>query len=297
MFKLTILMAVLTVIFMVISKMCKTGKDDDRVAYTTFHAVWIGTACTGVLFFVLSCFTIVPAGHVGIVDVFGSVSDTTLDPGINFVNPVASVVKMNTQTQEAQESMASPTKEGLSVLVDVSVIYHLDARAAAAVYKTVGKNYIATILEPQSRSITRGITTAHEAKSLYSSERDLLAQAILKELVDSVGKRGVIVESVLLRQISLPEGLAASITTKLQADQESQRMEFVLLKEKQEAERKRIEAQGIADFQKIVTLGISEPLLRWKGIEATEKLAMSANTKVVVIGGKDGLPLILNSDK
>jgi prohibitin 1 len=122
-----------------------------------------------------------------------------------------------------------------------------------------------------------------------------VAQRIQEELRKGLAPRGIVVENVLLRDIQLPETLAAAIEAKQKAEQASLQMEYVLTKEKQEADRKRIEAQGIADFQRIVTAGISEPLLQWKGIEATEKLAESANTKVVVIGGaKTGLPVILS---
>jgi regulator of protease activity HflC (stomatin/prohibitin superfamily) len=159
----------------------------------------------------------------------------------------------------------------------------------------VGKDYVEIILVPQFRSVARGVTASYEAKALYTSEREMVSNLIKTDLEKLVEPRGLTIESVPLRRIGLPEGLSKSIEEKLQADQESQRMQFVLLKEKQEAERKKIEAQGISDFQSIVTKGISEPLLRWKGIEATEKLANSTNTKVIIIGGKDGLPLILDT--
>jgi len=287
---------ILGIVAATISKVCSRSKDEEvQYAHKVLKVIWIILYSFGFPFLLLSFFAIIPAGHIGIVDVFGNVADTTLDPGINFINPMAKIVKMNTQTQENKEEMGSPTKEGLTVNVEFSVLYHLDPRAAAAVYKTVGVDYAKTIVDPQFRSVTRGVTAMHEAKSLYSSERDALALVILKDLEVMTEKRGIIVESVLMRQITLPEGLSVSITQKLQADQESQRMEFVLLKEKQEAERKKIEAKGISDFQQIVTQGISEPLLRWKGIEATEQLGKSPNSKIIIIGGKDGLPLILNT--
>ena len=138
------------------------------------------------------------------------------------------------------------------------------------------------------------MTASYEAKALYTSERDHLAGLLAEELRKLVEPRGIVVENTPLRKVGLPAGLSASIEQKLSAEQESQRMEFVLTKERQEADRKRIEAQGVADFQKIVSQGISEQLLKWKGIEATMEIARSQNAKVVVIGaGKDGLPLIL----
>lgn len=242
------------------------------------------------------CLTVVPAGSVGIVDFFGTVSPTTLKAGINPVNPLARVVKMSVQTQEMKEVMDVPSKEGLTVQLEVSILYHLNPDKAADVYKMVGENYESVILEPQFRSVTRGVTASYEAKALYTSEREALSIQILKEIEAVTEMRGVTVESAPLRRVGLPAGLTQSIEAKLQAEQESQRMQFVLTKEKQEADRKRIEAQGISDFQKIVVQGISDQLLRWKGIEATEKLAASQNAKIVIIGsGKDGLPLILDT--
>ena len=234
------------------------------------------------------CFTVIPAGHTGVIDFLGYVSDNTLKPGVNIVNPMANVEKMSIKTQELKETMSVPSKEGLSV----------DLEKANEIYKTVGPNYAEIILTPQFRSVVRGVTARYEAKALYTASREKLAGEILTELENLVGPRGIIVEQAPLRQIQLPERLTKSIEEKLQAEQESQRMEFILTREKQEADRKRIEAKGIADFQEIVSKGISEQLLKWKGIEATEKLAGSQNTKVVIIGsGKDGLPLILGSDK
>lgn len=242
------------------------------------------------------CFTMIPAGHVGVVDFFGTVSSTTLKSGINTVNPLAQVIKLSVQTQEMKEVMDVPSKEGLTVELEVSILYHLNPDKAADVYKTVGVEYERVILEPQFRSVTRGVTASYEAKALYTSEREALSLLIMKEIEAATEVRGVTVESAPLRRVGLPAGLTQSIEAKLQAEQESQRMQFILMKEKQEADRKRIEAQGIADFQRIVVQGISDQLLRWKGIEATEKLASSQNAKVVVIGaGKDGLPLILDT--
>jgi len=242
-----------------------------------------------------NCFTVIPAGHVGVVDFFGTVSNNTLKAGINFVNPLARIVKMSVKTQELKEVMDVPSKEGLTVQLEVSILYHLNPEKAADVYKTVGEDYESIIIEPQFRSVTRGVTASFDARALYTSEREHLSKMILEELEKTIAIRGITVESAPLRRVGLPAGLSASIEQKLQAEQESQRMQFILTKEKQEADRKRIEAQGISDFQKIVNQGLNSQLLTWKGIEATEKLANSPNTKVIIIGGKDGLPLILDT--
>ncbi len=152
------------------------------------------------------------------------------------------------------------------------------------------------VVTPNLRSVMRAVTAAHTANALYSEGRELVAQQMLDQLKKILNPTGVLVESVLLRDIRLPDTLRAAIEAKQQAEQQAQQMQFVLQRERQEAERKRIEAQGVSDFQRIVSQGISEQLLEWKGIEATEKLVNSPNSKIVVIGNpKNGLPLILPS--
>ena len=245
----------------------------------------------------VQCWTIIPAGHVGVIDFFGNVSDQTLLPGVNFVNPMANVVKFDARTQELKEIMNVPSKEGLSVELEISLLYSLSFENANKIYKTVGEDYVEKILTPQFRSVVRGVTAKYEARALYTAEREQLSREMETELSKLVGPRGITLEAAPLRQIILPPGLTISIEEKLKSEQESQRMQFVLQRETQEAERKRIEAKGISDFQNIVAKGISDQLLKWKGIEATEKLAGSTNTKIVVIGsGKDGLPLILGGN-
>ena len=245
----------------------------------------------------LQCFTVIPAGHVGVVDFFGTVSDNTLKAGINPVNPLARVERFSVQTAEHKEVMQVLSREGLTIGLEISALYRLDADSAASVYKKIaGGDYLEVILVPQFRSISRAVTASFQASALYSSERERLGVAIQEELAKIVGTRGIIIEATPLRNVGLPTQLTEAIEQKQRADQESQRMEFILTKEKQEADRKRIEAKGIADFQTIVAAGISDQLLRWKGVEATEKLANSPNTKVIIIGsGKDGLPVILDT--
>lgn len=242
-------------------------------------------------------FTIIPAGHVGVIDFFGVVSDNTLKSGVNLVNPLARVIKFSIQTKEHKETMQVLSREGLTIGLEISVLYRLEADSAASVYKKIsGGNYEDIVLIPQFRSVCRSVTASFQASALYSSERERLGTKIQEELAAAVKPRGIIIESTPLRNVALPQQLTDAIEQKQRADQESQRMEFILEKERKEADRKRIEAQGIADFQKIVATGIDERLLRWKGIEATEKLANSPNTKVIIVGaGKDGLPVILDT--
>ncbi len=246
---------------------------------------------------IFNLFTVIPAGQVGVVDFLGSVNDETLKAGVNIVNPAARIEKFTIKTQEIKEVMNVPSKEGLSVKLEISLMFRLNPDKANEIYKTIGSNYREIILLPQFRSVVRGVTARYEAKALYTASREKLADEIISDLAKLVAPRGITIEEAPLRQIALPARLTKSIEEKLQAEQESQRMAFILKKEEQEAERKRIEAKGIKDFQSIVSEGINDQLLRWKGIEATEKLANSPNSKVVVIGsGKDGLPLILGGN-
>jgi prohibitin 1 len=249
-------------------------------------------------FLALGALRTVPAGHVAVVDLFGSVSPEALKSGLRLVNPLARTVPMSVKTLEIKEVVEAPTREGLTVGVETSVLFHLDENRATAVYRDVGPQWADVLLVPQFRSVVRGISATFDAKALYTSSRQEVADRIASDLSLLLRDRGVVVEAVALRKLTLPAGLQASIEQKLQAEQESQRMQFVLTREKQEAERKRIEADGIATAQGIIGQGLTEPLLRFRGIEATLKLAESANSKVVVVGGgKDGLPLILGDVK
>lgn len=241
--------------------------------------------------------TSIPAGNVGVLTLFGRVTGQQLPEGIHLINPLKSVEKLSVQTQSLKESANVPSNEGLILALDTSLLFRLDKDKAAYVFQTVGNNYAEKIVEPTLRAAIRAATSAHTANALYTNARDLVQQQIQEELTAQLAPRGVIVENVLLRDVQLPAMLKGSIEAKQQAEQDALRMSFILQKEKQEAERKRIEAQGISDFQRIVATGISAQLLEWKGIEATEKLAASTNAKVVIIGNpKNGLPLVLEAE-
>ncbi len=236
----------------------------------------------------------VPAGHVGVLTLFGRVTGEVLPEGTHLVNPFKVNSVLSVRTQEIKETASVPSNEGLIITMDTSLLFRLNSAKAAEVYRSIGPKYQDVVVEPNLRAAIREVTASHSANVLYSGEREKVAQEIFAQLSRELEKRGVIVENILLRDIQLPATLKASIEAKQQAEQESLAMSFRLQKEKQEADRKRIEAAGIRDFQQIVAQGISPALLEWKGIEATEKLAEGKNTKVVVIGGgKSGLPLIL----
>jgi regulator of protease activity HflC (stomatin/prohibitin superfamily) len=255
-----------------------------------------GFALLAILILILlwSSVAYVPAGHVGVLTLFGRVTGDVLQEGTHLVNPFKINNTMSVRTQELKETASVPSDEGLVMTLDTSLLFRLSPEKAAEVFRTIGPNYVAVVVEPNLRSTIRAVTSQHSANALYTGAREEVAQQITKELVGQLGARGVEVQSVLLRDIQLPQMLKGSIEAKQQAEQDSLRMAFILQKEKQEADRKRIEAQGIRDFQTTVAQGISQQLLEWKGIEATERLAASTNAKVVIIGNpKNGLPLVL----
>ena len=246
-----------------------------------------------ILFF--SAVTKVGTGHVGVLTLFGKVqSGETLGEGIHLINPMKANNELSIQTQTLKESASVPSSEGLMMSLDTSLIYHLNRDRAAEVFQKIGADYENVVVEPTLRSAIREATASHTANALYTGEREMVAKQIYDQVSTQLMQRGLIVENVLLRDIQLPATLKAAIEAKQQAEQESLAMNFRLQKETQEAQRKRIEAAGVRDFQQIVAQGITPSLLEWKGIEATENLAKSPNSKVVVIGNnKNGLPLIL----
>src|SRR5579859_8206623 len=261
---------------------------------TLLRLIGLGVAAFLLVILLFSSITRVGTGHVGVLTLFGKVSGETLSEGIHVINPLKTNNELSVQTQTLKESASVPSSEGLMMSLDTSLIYHLNPDRAAEVFQRIGADYENVVVEPTLRAAIREATASHTANALYTGEREKVAQEIYTHLAEALAPRGVVVESVLLRDIQLPPALKASIELKQQAEQESLAMSFRLQKERQEAERKRIEAEGIRDFQKTVSAGISEQLLTWKGIEATETLAKSPNAKIVVIGNtKNGLPLVM----
>jgi prohibitin 1 len=261
---------------------------------TLLRLIGLGVAAFVIVILLFASVTRVGTGHVGVLTLFGRVTNETLGEGIHLINPMKTNNELSIQTQTLKESASVPSSEGLMMALDTSLIYHLSPDRAAEVFQKIGSDYENIVVEPTLRSAIRESTASHTANALYTGEREMVAKQIFEQVNESLAKRGITVENVLLRDIQLPATLKASIEAKQQAEQEALAMNFRLQKETQEAQRKRIEAAGVRDFQQIVAQGITPSLLEWKGIEATETLAKSPNTKVVVVGNpKNGLPLIL----
>ncbi len=265
------------VIGIVFSQVSRTG---------SLKPIAVTTAIGLLLGLVFSAVRVVPAGYVGIVDFFGNVSKTPLNSGLNLVNPLARIIPMSIRTQEDKETMSVPSKEGLNVALDMSVLYRLDPEKAVDVYKTIGPYYTEVILLPQYRAAARGVTVAHEAKALYTSEREMLAQAIEESLVKLIAGRGIIVERVLLRAITLPTTVSGAIEQKLRAEQEAERMKFVVQKETLEADRKRVEATGIRDAQAIINQSLTDQYLHYLWVNT-----LNQNPNVIYVATEANMPI------
>lgn len=258
---------------------------------------WVMSAVVVVFILLfISPFRVIPPATMAVVSTFGSVSPNTLSSGLHFVYPWSKTINFVTKTQLVDSENIVPTQEGLNVELDVAILFRLDPEGVRDLYLTLGTDYANVLIRPELASAVRGLTSEQSAKALYTSGRRIIQTNLFEELEAKFSKRNIILEDVLLKAIKLPKLLTDAIESKAKAEQESAVMEFVLTKEESEAKRKEIEAKGIAKFQTIVSEGISEQLLQWKGIEATEHLAHSDNAKLVIVGnGDNGLPVLLSA--
>jgi len=250
-----------------------------------------------ILVVILTTLRTVPAGHLGLKTTFGSPSPDLLTPGMHVTNPFAGVERFSVKTTRFEQSNTVPTREGLLVELDVALLFHVQPDKIFEIYTTLGEDFVDVLIGPLLASEVRGITSQNDAKALYNSGREILQDNLTTSVEAALRPRGIILEKVLLRGVTLPAQLMQSIEAKAKAEQASEQMKFVLMKEQQEAERKSIEARGIAEFQRIVTEGITPSLLQWKGIEATEKFTESKNSKLVIMGNsKASLPVMFSGD-
>lgn len=248
----------------------------------------------------IGCGTLVPSGHRGVFySKFGGGTEfgNIYKEGFAWHLPWNQVFVYRTQIQERKENLTVLSSDGASIRMEVSILYHPNAAYLDSLQVQIGEGYYDDIVAPNIRGIARAVAGRYKPEQIYSTKREEVATSIREELRDEVAKRWIIVQNVLIRDVQIPAKISEAINFKLSADQEAQKMKFTIEKERLEAERKRIEAQGIADFQKIVAAGITPSYLKWKGIEATEHIAASHNAKVVIIGNSSqGMPIILSAD-
>jgi regulator of protease activity HflC (stomatin/prohibitin superfamily) len=247
----------------------------------------------------------VEPGTVGVQKLFGKVSNNTLSSGLNLVNPLVKVVMFDIKTenytmsgvqdegaQKGDDAIRVLSADGLEVIVDLTVLYKVIPSEAPRILKEVGTDYRNVIVRPICRTGIRNNAVYYDAVSLFSSKRDEFQDRIVKAIESNFKDRGLLLEQLLVRNITLPESVKAAIESKINAEQEAQKMTFVLQRERQEAERKRVEAQGIADYQKILNTGLSDKLLQYEMIKA---IANSPNSKLIVMTNGKGLPIMVDN--
>ena len=255
-----------------------------------------------------SAFKQIDAGKVGVKSLFGNVQSDVLESGLHMVNPLVDITIFDAQTQnytmsvihdegakEGDDAIRVLSNDGLEVIIDLTVLYRVLPNEAPKILKGIGENYTDKIVRPVTRTRIRDNAVYYDAVALYSSKRAEFQQRIFKTIEADFKSRGLVLEQLLIRNINLPTSVKTTIESKINAEQEAQKMIFVLQKEKQEAERKRVEAQGIADYQKIISSGLTDKQLQYEQIKAQKEIATSSNTKIIFMG-KGSAPVIL-SDK
>ena len=264
----------------------------------------------GLLFVIIGIFTAcvkqIDAGEIGVKKLFGSIQNEVLQSGLHFVNPLLDINKLDIKTQNytmsgvndegekaGDDAIKVLTSDGLEVTIDLTVLYRVVSTEAPKLLRETGEDYRDKIVRPITRTKIRDNAVYYQAVDLFGSKRDEFQQRIYKSIEDDFKKRGLLLEQLLVRNITLPNSVKASIESKINAEQDAKKMEFVLLKEKQEAERKRVEAQGIADYQRIINTGLTDQQLQYEQIKAMKELALSQNAKVIVMG-KGNTPLIID---
>jgi regulator of protease activity HflC (stomatin/prohibitin superfamily) len=243
--------------------------------------------------FLTSC-AVVREGEVGVKRTLGKYADKPYTEGLRIFNPLtSSIVKVSTQTENMEVELMIPSKEGLNIRSEVSILYRVIPNEVPDVLREIGPNFERNIILPVFRSAVSDVSSRFLAKDMHTSERAVIEQAIEDQMMRLLEGRGVEIEAVLLKSIQLPASLARAIEQKLEAEQQAERMKFVLDEERREADRKRIEAEGIRDAQAIISEGLNPNVLQFRSIEAFMELAKSPNTKIIVTDGD--MPMIMES--
>lgn len=248
-----------------------------------------------------SCIKQIDAGYVGVQTLFGKVQARVLGSGLNVINPLMNVIELDVRTanytmsgvndegdKSGDDAIRVLTKDGLEVTIDLSVLYRVNPAEAPNLIRQIGPDFKDKIIRPVTRTRIRDNAVYYDAVELYSTKRDEFQNRIFKGIEGDFNRRGLILENLLVRNISLPQTVKQTIESKINAEQDAQKMQFVLQKERQEAERKRVEAQGIADYQRIISEGLTDKQLRYEQIKAYKEMATSENAKVIIMPEKGG---------
>ena len=256
---------------------------------------------------ITSCVKQIDAGQIGVQSLFGKVQEEVLTIGLNFVDPLMEIKTIDVRTQNytmsgvhnegdvaGDDAIRVLTADGLEVVIDLTVLYRVQANQAPKIVREIGYDFKNVVVRPITRTKIRDNAVYYTAVDLYSIKRDEFQTRIFKTIEENLKSRGLVLEQLLVRNISLPASVKGSIEEKIKAEQDAQKMQYVLQKEKQEAERKRVEAQGIADYQKIISMGLGDKQLQYEQIQAMKGLMTSPNSKVIIMGGGK-TPVILDS--
>ncbi len=248
-----------------------------------------------VLFTFVSC-TVVRQGEVGVKRKLGKIDPDVYNAGVYVVNPLfATMIKTPTRTENLELNLSLPSKEGLSIRSEISILFRIKEDMAPLIIEDIGPNYIRNAILPVFRSAASDISANFMAKDMHSGKRKQIETDIKKRMTEVLGERGFIIEEVLMKSIELPQELSAAIERKLKAEQESMRMDFILEIEQKEAERRRIEAEGNRDAQKILAEGLNDAIIKLRSIEAFKELSQSPNAKVIITDGKT--PMLIQNEK
>ncbi len=294
-------------IFALVASYFMASQDGSAARFSTITR--IGAIILVIIGASFSMFKVVESGEVGVKTLFGKVNNDVLYSGLNIVNPMMKVTTFDVKTQNytmsgvndsegsaADDAIRVLSADGLEVIIDLSVLFKVKPSLAPEILRTIGTDYLDKIVRPIARTAIRDNAVSYDAVALYSSKRDEFQNKIFNTINKSFSKRGLELEQLLVRNITLPASVKTTIESKINAEQDAQKMTFVLQKERQEAERKRVEAQGIADYQRILSTGLSDKQLQYETIKAQKEIALSPNTKVIIMGNSKNAPIILGGN-
>ena len=292
-------------IILVIISFTLGGRTDSLRRYTT--PLRLGGLLLAIIGLFSACLVQIGAGEVGVKILYGNVQNDVLGSGLHFINPLMEVQKLDIKTQnytmsavrdegakEGDDAIRVLTSDGLEVVIDLTVLYKVLPADAPRILRETGLDYTDKIVRPLSRTKIRDNAVYYDAVSLYSNKRDEFQHRIIESISTEFQHRGLLLEQLLIRNISLPQAVKTSIEQKMTAEQDAQKMQYVLQKEQQEAQRKRVEAQGIADYQRIISESLTDRQLQYESIKAQLEIAKSANAKVIIMG-KGSTPVMLDT--
>jgi regulator of protease activity HflC (stomatin/prohibitin superfamily) len=292
-------------ILLVITSFVLAGRAESLRLYTT--PLRIGGLLLAIIGLLSASVVQIDAGEVGVKILYGNVQNDVLGSGLHFINPLMNVQKMDIKTQnytmsavrdegakEGDDAIRVLTSDGLEVVMDLTVLYKVLPADAPRILRETGLDYTDKIVRPLARTKIRDNAVYYDAVSLYSTKRDEFQRRIIETISTEFEHRGLLLEQLLIRNITLPQAVRTSIEQKMTAEQDAQKMQYVLQKEQQEAQRKRVEAQGIADYQRIISESLTDRQLQYESIKAQLEIAKSANTKVIIMG-KGSTPVMLDT--